>query len=104
MHVHQGDVSRYVPDRTVPVQSVHITSKFASLNAADGEVYSIQHYVIEFVSDLRQVFSFLQVPQFPVRHIFNWNIVENGIKDHNNNRNPTKMYLYTPTVNIIQKW
>ena len=31
------------------------------------------------------------------RHIFNWNIVESGIKDHNNNLNPTKMYLYTPT-------
>ena len=28
------------------------------------EVYSIQHYVIKFVSDLRQVSGFLQVPQF----------------------------------------
>jgi hypothetical protein len=30
-----------------------------------GEVYSIQHYVIRFVSDLRQVGSFLRVPRFP---------------------------------------
>jgi len=30
-----------------------------------GEVYSIQHYVIKFVSDLRQVDGFLQEPRFP---------------------------------------
>jgi hypothetical protein len=30
-----------------------------------GEVYSIQHYVIKFVSDLRQVGGFLWVLQFP---------------------------------------
>jgi hypothetical protein len=49
------------------MQSVHITSNVANLNPADGEVYSIQHYVIEFVSDLRQVFSFFQVLQFPLQ-------------------------------------
>ena len=32
------------------------------------------------------------------RHIFKLNIVESGIKDHNNNLNPTKMYSYTPTL------
>ena len=85
------------------MQSVQITSKVANLNPADGEVYSIQHYVIELVSDLRQVFSFLQVLQFPDLHIFKWNIVESGIKDHINNLNPTQMYLYTPTVIIMQK-
>jgi hypothetical protein len=31
-----------------------------------GEVYSIQHYVIKFFSDLRQVGVFLRVVQFPV--------------------------------------
>jgi len=36
---------------------VPITSKVRNLNHAHGEVYSIQHYVIRFVSDLRQVFS-----------------------------------------------
>ena len=30
-----------------------------------GKVYSIQHYVINVVSDLRQVVSFLRVLQFP---------------------------------------
>jgi hypothetical protein len=33
----------------------NITTKAVSLNPADGEVYSIQHYVINFVSDFRQV-------------------------------------------------
>jgi hypothetical protein len=33
---------------------VPITSKVASWNPADGEVYSIQHYVIKFVSDLHR--------------------------------------------------
>jgi hypothetical protein len=49
------------------MQSVHITSKVASSNPADGEVYFIQHYVIEFVSDLRQVCCFLQVLQFSLQ-------------------------------------
>ena len=31
-------------------------------NPAHGEVYSIQHYVIKFVSDLRQVGGFLRFP------------------------------------------
>ena len=44
-----------------------ITSKVASWNPADGEVYPIQRYVIEFVSDLRQVCRFLQVLQFPLQ-------------------------------------
>jgi hypothetical protein len=30
-----------------------------------GEVYSIQHYVIKYVSDLRQVDGFLHVLQYP---------------------------------------
>ena len=30
-----------------------------------GEVYSIQHYVIKFVSDLRLVGGFLQLLRFP---------------------------------------
>jgi hypothetical protein len=40
---------------TVPVQSVPSTTKDASSNPVHGEVYSIQHYVIKIVSDLRQV-------------------------------------------------
>jgi hypothetical protein len=44
-------------DLQLPVQSVAITTKVVSLNPAHGMVYSIQHYVIKFVSDLRQVSS-----------------------------------------------
>jgi hypothetical protein len=42
------------------VQSVTTTAMIVSSNPVDGEVYSIQHYVIQFVSDLRQVGGFLQ--------------------------------------------
>ena len=52
-------------DLQLPVQSVPITTKFESQNSAHGEVYSIQHYVIEFVSDFRQVAGFHQVLRFP---------------------------------------
>jgi hypothetical protein len=34
---------------------VPTTTKVVSSNPVHGEVYSIQHYVIKFVSDLRQV-------------------------------------------------
>jgi hypothetical protein len=34
-------------------------------NPVHGEVYSMQHYVIKFVSDLRQVGGFLRVLRFP---------------------------------------
>jgi hypothetical protein len=36
----------------LPVQSVTITTEVVSLNPAHDEEYSIQHYVIKFVSDL----------------------------------------------------
>jgi hypothetical protein len=42
----------------LPVQLVPITTKGESLNLAHGEVYSIQHHVIKFVSDLRPVGGF----------------------------------------------
>ena len=40
------------------------SSTVVSSNPADGEVYSIQHYVIKFVSDLQQVGSFLVIHRF----------------------------------------
>jgi len=43
----------------------HKTMCHVSSNPAHGEVYSIQHYVIKFVSDLLQVCDFLQVLWFP---------------------------------------
>ena len=49
-------------DLQLPVQSVTIATKVVSSNPAHGEVYSIQHYVIKFVSDLWQVGGFLRFP------------------------------------------
>jgi hypothetical protein len=50
---------RHDLDLQLPVQSVPIITKVVSSNHAHGEVYSIQHYVIKFASDLRQVSGFL---------------------------------------------
>ena len=44
------------------MQSVPITMNVVSSNLANGEVYSIQHYVIKFVRDLQQVSCFLWFP------------------------------------------
>jgi len=66
---------------------VHITTKFVSSNPAHGEVYSIQHYVIKFVSNLWQVGGILRVLRFPppiklTSTIYNWNIVESVHKHY----------------------
>ena len=37
---------------TIPVQSLPITTKVVSSNPVHGKMYSIQHYVIKFASDL----------------------------------------------------
>jgi hypothetical protein len=47
-------------DLQLPVQSLPITTKDASSNPVHGEVYSMQHYVIKFVSYLPQVDGLLQ--------------------------------------------
>ena len=44
---------------------IAIITNVVSLNPAHDEVYSIQHYVIKFVSDLRQVDGFFRVLRFP---------------------------------------
>jgi len=51
-------------DLQLSVQSVPITTNVVSSNPVHGEVYSIQQYVIKFVSDLRQVGGF--PPGIPV--------------------------------------
>ena len=51
-------------DLQLPVQSVPITTKVLSLNPVHGEVYLIQHYVMKFVGDLRQIGGFLWVLWF----------------------------------------
>jgi hypothetical protein len=68
---------------------MHITTSVVSSNPAQGDVYSIQHYVIKFVSDLRQVGGFLRVlwfsPPIKLTPQYNWNIVESDVKHHKPN-------------------
>jgi hypothetical protein len=52
-------------DLQLTVQSVPTTTTVVSSNPVHNEVYSIQHNVIKFVSDLQQVGGFLRVLQFP---------------------------------------
>ena len=79
-------------DLQLPMQSVPITTNVVSSNPAHGELYSIQYYVIKFVSDLWQIGGFPQVLPFPppikLTPRYNRNIVERGVKHHNLNPNP----------------
>ena len=50
---------------TTCTTSAYNNTNVVSLNHVYGEEYSIQHYVIKFVSDLQQVVGFLKVLQFP---------------------------------------
>ena len=52
-------------DLQLTMQSVPTTTTVVSSNPVHDEVYSIQHNVIKFVSDLQQVGGFLRVLQFP---------------------------------------
>jgi len=45
--------------------NLSITNKVVSSNPAHVEVYSTQHYVIKFVSVLRQLGGFLRLLRFP---------------------------------------
>ena len=60
-----GIVIVWYLDLQLPLQAVPISTKVVSSNPSNGEVYSIQHYVIKFVSDLRHVGAFLRVLLFP---------------------------------------
>ena len=54
-----------IVDLQLPVLSVSITIKVVSSNPAHGKVYSLQHYVIKFVSYLEQVSGFIWVLHTP---------------------------------------
>jgi hypothetical protein len=88
------------------MQSVPITTNVVSSNPVHGEVYSIQHYVINFVSDLWQVSGFLKVLRFhPPKKLtpqYNWNIVKvalntiNQTKPNHHLRKFTRHFIYLP--------
>ena len=95
-----------VVDLQLHMQSVPtITTKVSISNLAHGKVYSIQHYVIKFDSDLRQVGGFLRVIRFPpTNKTDRTDITEmllkmalNTIKQTNQNKNYTYytvVYIY----------
>jgi len=61
-----------------------------------GYVYSMQHYVIKFDSDLWQVSGFIRVLWFPPKikltPRYNRNIIESGVK-HHKPLNPTYLFV-----------
>jgi hypothetical protein len=57
----KSDLSYCLNDKDLNRWSTNVVSS----NPARGEMYSIEHHVIKFVSDLRQVNGFLQVLRFP---------------------------------------
>ena len=85
-------------DLQLPVQSVPITTKGVSSNSVHGEVYSIQYYVIKFVSDLRQVGGFFFSPGTMVSSTNNTDcrdITEILLKVALNTINQTNLFLVT---------
>ena len=91
-------------DLKLPMQSVPIITNVVSSNPTQ----EIQHYVIKFVSDLRQVSAFLRVLWFPPPiklgwPWYNWDIVESGIKHHKPNQ-PSNWFLiwFLFTLSIVR--
>jgi hypothetical protein len=74
-----------------------ICGKSELTETTDLSLNSIQHYVIKFVSNVRQFGGFLRVLRFPppikLAPWYNWTIVESGVKQHN-----------PPTHSIFRKW
>ena len=74
-----------------------ITTEVVSLNPVHGEVYSIQHYVINLsITCVRSVIfsgfsGFLHQLNWPPR--YNWNIVEGGVK-HLKPTKPTNLHFF----------
>jgi len=81
------------------MQSVIITTSVVCSNHAHGKVYSIQRYVIKFVSDLQQVDGFLRLLQFSPPW-YNWNIVKSGIK-HQNPSPLDKLSRFQPSFLLL---
>ena len=66
------------------MQSVPITTNFVNSNPVHGKVYSMQHDVIKFVSDLWQVSGLLRELQFPppIKLIIRLSIKNESWKGH----------------------
>ena len=60
--VHHITLKTYKEDNFALKIKYNYTIEVVSLKSVHEEVYSIQHHVIMFVSDLRQVGGFLRFP------------------------------------------
>ena len=74
----------------LPMQSVPITTTVVSSIPAHGEVYSIHHFVIKFVSDSRQD-GFLLVILFVI-----------SVVKHHHPTHIAQYRLYTNTCNTLK--
>ena len=82
------------------MQPVHITTEFVSLNPAHDEVYSIQLYVIRFVSDLQHVRCFFWVlrMRFPQPIKLTDDITKILLEVALNTITLTSIYLFCPSI------
>ena len=104
---HHGHAHMVVGFTTTNVISAyhHWSCEFKSRSGAG---YSIQHYVIKFISDLRQVCGFLQVLGFhlPIKLTctkylkYCWS----GVKHHALNPNPVHAYVNLWAPFHIYQW
>ena len=76
-------------DTQLPMQSVPFITNVVSSNPNHDELYSIKHYVLKFVSDLRQVGCFLLAlrvpPPLKLTATIKLKIFERGVIHHNPN-------------------
>jgi hypothetical protein len=76
-------------DLQLPMQSVLITINVVRSNPVNGEVYSIPHYVVKFVSNLRQVGGFSSdTPVFSTNKTDRHDIIQILLKVALNTINP----------------
>ena len=74
-----------------------ITTKVVRSNPVHGEVYSIHHYVIKFVSYSRQVGGFLRVLRFPAP------LVSSNSSSYQTDRPDITEILLKVALNIINQ-
>jgi hypothetical protein len=87
-------------DLQLSMQSVYNTTKVVNSNPIHGEVYSIQHYMIKSVSAAGWWFSQgtpVTSTNKTVRHVYNWTIVESGVKQ-NNPIQVLRLSINSPTI------
>ena len=88
------------------MQPVSIITKVVSSNPAHGEVYSIQHYVIKFVSDPRQVGGLRSSTNNTDIHDITEILLKVALNTLNQNLNQIEMisfgfYIKSININII---